>query len=68
MVVKRTRKRRDTVKLHLMAKQQPTNQATQFSLFVFSSVITSASATFTAKELATDPSLPSHYWKWLQEI
>lgn len=67
MVVKRTVKRRDLVKLHLMAKQQLTNQTAQFGLLVFSSVITSASATFTAKGLAieTETSFSRHYQQGL---
>ena len=49
------------VELHLMAKKKLTNQAAQFSLLVFSSMIISVSATFTAKESATKTSLPRHY-------
>ena len=50
----------------LKAKQQLTNQAAQFGLLVFSSVITSASATFIAKGLAIDTSSSGHYHQGLR--
>ena len=56
MAVKCTVKIRDG-KLRLMAKTKLTQQTAQFSLLVISSMITSVSATFTAKELATKTSL-----------
>lgn len=45
------------VKHHFMAKRKLTNQTAQFSVLVFSSMLTSVSATSIAKELTMKTSL-----------